>query len=139
MNNISASIGIENLKFIDDLIQKHRNNAKIYDQIFKNSGLVIPTYKFNSISSHWVYSMIVINSKISRDVLIEKLNNLGIKAGILHVSNHKYTAAKSFYNELPGVEEFEKIQFNLPVGWWLNEEDIKYIGNTVLNICNSMV
>ena len=36
MNDVCATVGIENLKHVGDIVGKHRENAKFYDENLKN-------------------------------------------------------------------------------------------------------
>ena len=135
MNNLTAAIGLSQFPYINNIINKHKQNAALYDGLFKNNKLLIPAKKpKHSESSSWVYTVKLKSKKNSRDELLEKLNKEGIHAGVVHVPNDNYTAFKKFKVDLPGVREFSSMQFSLPCGWWLNEDDIKHIANLTLKI-----
>lgn len=60
MNDISATIGIENLKHIDNIIQKHKDNSEFYDQQLKGvDGITLLNREDGYESSFWIYSMLV--------------------------------------------------------------------------------
>lgn len=137
MNNLTAAIGLSQLSHIENIIKKHKRNARIYEKIFHKNKFLIPAEKPKfSESSFWVYTMKLKSEKISRNELLEKLNEKGICAGVVHVPNDDYTAFSKFKTHLPGVEEFSSNQFSLPCGWWLNEKDIEHIANLTLKLCN---
>jgi dTDP-4-amino-4,6-dideoxygalactose transaminase len=74
-----------------------------------------------------------------RDKVIEKLKEAGIMSSQVHIRNDKHTAMKEFLdNDLPGVDEFTREQFSIPVGWWLTEEEIKHIIATLKEIDDSL-
>lgn len=135
MNNLSAAIGLAQIPYIDGIVKKHQENASIYDDMFDDNFNLIPAINpSGGKSSFWVYTMHIQNSQITRDDLLETLNNEGIMAGLVHVPNDSYTAFKQFQTELPGVREFSKTQFSLPCGWWLDKNDIKHIANRVIQL-----
>lgn len=139
MNNMAAAIGLSQLPHIDMVIDSHRRNAAFYDRSFAGSEHIMPLQLVDDgISSHWVYTVLVDSPKIRRDELVERLNAEGIGAGLVHVPNHHYTCFSDFNRPLPGVEKFDEIQFSLPVGWWLNEDDIEFIASRVRTVCQEL-
>jgi len=135
MNNLTAAIGLSQLNYIDNIINRHKQNASIYDKFFRKNKFLTPVEKPKlSESSSWVYTAKLKTKKISRDELLEKLNKEGIHAGVVHVPNDDYTAFAKFKTQLPGVREFSSNQLSLPCGWWLNEDDIIHISTTLFKI-----
>lgn len=128
MNNVSAAIGLSQLKYIPQILEQHRTNAKLYSELFTNNKNVVCVDPSPG-SSYWVYPMHVLAD--DRDKLIANLNAEGIMAGLVHVPNDDYTAFKNIKTPLPGVRAFSQTQLNLPCGWWLTRDDVKYIANRV--------
>jgi len=135
MNNVSAAIGLSQLSHIDAILAHHTTNASCYDSLFHNCETVVPAKKpRGSASTSWVYTMKVVPQKSSmqRDELLKALNAEGIMAGVVHVPNDDYTCFKSSnHATLPGVREFSGHQFSIPVGWWLEPDDVKHIATRV--------
>jgi perosamine synthetase len=139
MNNISAAIGLSQMKYISDLLNIHRRNASIYSDIFSGSDLIkkikVPQ---NATSSYWVYTCIFNGSENERNRLIENLNLEGIEAGLVHLPNDIYSAFKKSKTSLPGTRAFSSTQISLPCGWWLSEKDCYFIGNKVLKLSGDL-
>lgn len=129
MNNMNAAIGIEQLKYIDDLIDSHIINGKMYDEQINNNKIE-KLKRFESDdstdSSYWIYSVLVEN----REDFKKYLHKHGIASDVVHVRNDKYTCFKNFRCDMPGVDYFESRLINIPVGWWLTKNDVKHIINT---------
>jgi dTDP-4-amino-4,6-dideoxygalactose transaminase len=159
MNNIAAAIGLEQMKHIDYILEKHIHNASIYNRIFHDFENITPLkVPAGALPSYWTYPILVKpttygvhpahpentsrrlqrRSYPTRDQLMSALNNEGIMAGVVHVPNHNYTCFKDnnqlFSTPLHGVRIFSENQISLPCGWWLNDEDIEFIANKVLEI-----
>jgi dTDP-4-amino-4,6-dideoxygalactose transaminase len=135
MNNVSAAIGLTQMEHIDHILGKHRCNAAIYDDVFRDYLPVRPNKRpQGGESSFWVYAMKV-DPELSvrkRDDLLKALNAEGIMAGVVHVPNDDYTCFADIKDtELHGLKEFAANQFSLPCGWWLDEEDIRHIARRV--------
>lgn len=133
MNNITAAIGLSQLPHVDNIINTHIKNGLKYQSIFKDSNITPLQYPKNSQPAFWVYT-VILPETLNRDEIIEKLNQEGINAGLVHIPNHNYTCFKDSLIDLPETDYFSKHQISLPCGWWLNEEDIKFISNTLLKI-----
>lgn len=131
MNNISAIVGNENLKNIDFIVGKHRENALFYNEIFSDNN--IKYSKENGKSSYWLYTIHVEN----RDELMNKLKQFGISSSKVHARNDTHSMFKDFYNDnLPGVEEFNRTHLCIPVGWWVSKEDREFIATKVIECAN---
>ena len=129
MNDVTATIGLEQLKYVGKTIEKYRANAARYDNAFQNLKAVQPLrYKNDRSSAHWLYTMRVKN----RQRFMEHMKAAGITVSQVHARNDTHTAFKDFKCDLPGVDEFVSEQVSIPVGWWLTEKDVSYICNTVI-------
>ncbi len=60
MNDIAATIGIENLKHADEIISRHQSNAAYYDKALQGiSGVQLLTRHPDRKSAFWIYSLLV--------------------------------------------------------------------------------
>jgi dTDP-4-amino-4,6-dideoxygalactose transaminase len=127
MNNISAIVGLENLKHADEIIQKHRDNALFYNEAFKDTKVKTPIE--NGQSSYWLYTMHVQN----RDEVMSKLKENGIASSKVHARNDTHSMFKDFHEpNLPGVKEFNRTHLCIPTGWWVTKEDREKIADIVI-------
>ena len=132
MNNISAVIGNENLKHIDEIISGHRENAIFYNKIFEQAGIKFA--KENGKSAYWLYTIHVEN----RDELMIKLKEFGINSSKVHARNDTHSMFKDFENKnLKGVEEFNRTHLCIPVGWWVSKEDRELIAQKVIEFAKN--
>ncbi len=131
MNDIAATIGLEQLKGVGDLILKHRHNASIYMQRLEGlHGLVLPKYRTNTVSSYWFFPVGVDEPKN----FISKMADAEIMVSQVHSRNDAHTMFKEFRTALPGVDQFVRHQVAIPVGWWLTEKDREHIIETIRKI-----
>ena len=92
LTNIMASVGISQIKKVDQFISSRQNVCKQFNNAFKIiSEIKIPNTDFNEISP-FIYSIRVLNNK--REQLIQHLNNLGIDVGIHFIPVHKHSNFK---------------------------------------------
>jgi len=127
MHDISAVLGIESMKYIDDNLRKQRGNADYYDMKLQKRKITKckPLKRSKKkLSSYWLYTLLVDN----RDGFIEFMKKNGIHTSRAHARNDNYSCLKQFKGrKLPGVDYFDSHQVNIPVGWWVTPEDRRYI------------
>ncbi len=129
MNDVTAVIGIEQLKYVEDTINKHRMNASTYNKAFKNLRAIEPLrYSSDRLSSYWLYTLRV----KKREKFMREMERCGIVVSQVHARNDKHTMFKEALANLPGVDEFASEHVCIPVGWWLSEDNVKYIIDTVV-------
>jgi len=129
MNNINASIGLLQMPYLKQILDSHRTNARYFSDHIDNQKLTKLSVDFDK-SACWLYTVLVDDR---RDFLDYMLKN-GIACDPLHYRNDMYTVFREFRrppSELPGLQEFSDRQINLPVGWWLSDEDRDHIVETV--------
>ena len=130
MNNINASIGLEQLKGIDEVINAHKANHRFYEQNIDNKKIKKMVEAKNSESSCWIYTVL---TKDREDLQKYLLQN-GIASDVVHVRNDTYSVFKQYRQpegSLKGCDEFCSQHLNIPVGWWLTEEQRKYIVDVI--------
>ena len=124
MNDINATIGIENMKHIDEIIQKHKDNAAYYNKELANiDGITLLENKDDRESACWLYTIKVEN----RDGFTKHLASKGIATSKVHERNDKNTCVKEFITQLPALDSIVDKYCSIPVGWWVTEKDREYI------------
>lgn len=121
MNDICASIGIENIKHTKSLVESHHNNAKYFNDNIKNDKVTIQN--FDEDSSHWIYTILVDN----KDDFIKYMTENDIEVSPVHNRNDNYTIFEKYKTTLPNLDSFFSKQIAIPVGWWLTQEQLEYI------------
>ena len=131
MNNMNAAIGIEQMKYIDGIIDKHIENALYYDKHLNNPFIELLERDPNAEPSFWIYSILVNENKQRFKDYLEKN---GIASDVVHVRNDEYSCFRDFRDEkLEGLKSFSKRLLHLPVGWWVSKKDREHIVETVNN------
>jgi dTDP-4-amino-4,6-dideoxygalactose transaminase len=129
MNNVAAAVRRENLKHLDWIVTRHRDNAHFYDAAFRtaNSITVAPENP-DGVSACWLYTIHVDN----RDELICKLQGKGIAASKVHARNDAHSAFAPFRRPLPKCQEFNRTHLCIPVGWWVSESERERVAEAVI-------
>ena len=124
MNDVSAAVGLGNLKYMDEIVSKHRDNAKYYDDELSNvSGVTVLERKNDRESSFWIYSILVEN----RQGFMNHMKECNIMVSQVHERNDIHTCVSEFKIHLPTVDKIIPQLISIPVGWWVTKEQREYI------------
>jgi dTDP-4-amino-4,6-dideoxygalactose transaminase len=124
MNDVNASVGIENFKHVDFIVDKHKSNAKFYDENLQNiNGLQLLERNPDMESSFWIYSLLV----DKKQDFMKYMKECGICVSQVHERNDMHSCVKEFRSCLPNVDKTVPKVLSIPVGWWVTEEDRQYI------------
>ena len=124
MNDIAATIGLENLKHADEIIGGHQNNARYYDdELLAVDGITIPHRHEDRTSAFWIYSILVERKDDFQRAMIDR----GIATSQVHQRNDIHSCVKSFSTSLPNLDTINPKLSAIPVGWWITPEDREYI------------
>ena len=124
MNDICAVIGIEQLKCINDIVAKQINNQSYYDEALTDiKGISIINKPSFSKSSSWLYTIHV----EKRELFMKWMSDQKIMTSRVHERNDIHTAFANSVCPLPNLDKFNETQVSIPVGWWISNEDRKYI------------
>jgi len=129
MNDINATIGLHNLKEVDWVLKRHRENADFYIAAFRDCQeiqMIKPPYECRP--SWWLFTILVDN----KDSFMAEMKNKGIVVSRVHERNDKHSCVKEFRVQLPYLDYTCDHMVCIPVGWWLAEEERNYIADSVL-------
>ena len=133
MNDVNATIGLYNLPHIPNLLNKNRNNAKYFDNELNNiKDIKLLNNNKKSNSAYWLYTIRILNGK--KQEFMDKMKTAGIMTSQVHNRNDINSCVEEFKEKLPNLDILEKELVCIPVGWWLEEKDLKYIVNTINEI-----
>jgi dTDP-4-amino-4,6-dideoxygalactose transaminase len=89
LTNIMASVGISQVKRLDEFIETRQRVCRAYNGAFSSiEGVIAPPTDFRGISP-FIYSLRILGGR--REALIEHLKRLRINVGIHFVPVHKHT------------------------------------------------
>ncbi len=118
MNNIAATIGLEQFAFADDIVARQRANGCYYTGALAGvAGLTLLARGADTTSGYWTYSL----RAERRADLMRKLRENGIGCQRLHLRNDHYSCfARDRRDErMPGVDLFDRENLSIPCGWWV--------------------
>ena len=128
MNDVCATVGIENLKCANEIISKHQENAAFYDKNLQGiDKLTLLTRHKDRESAFWIYSMLVED----RDKFMEHMKRCNIVVSQVHERNDKHTCVREYKTSLPTLDKTIGKVISIPVGWWITPEEREYIVNCI--------
>lgn len=129
MNDLIATIGLEQMKYIDEVVAKFQKNAAFLRQNLKDvQGIELLKVEDHSQPSYWIFCLKLPDEE-KRKLFSEALTKAGIDNNIVHSRNDHYSLFKEFRcdDKLPNMNDFSKRMLNIPCGWWLSQEDLDYM------------
>jgi perosamine synthetase len=139
MSEIQAAIGNVQMQKLPSFVTKRRENALQLTKILeKNSRLILPYESKDRLHSWYLYTArLKDGTETERNGLLQELKNKGIGAEAYYVNP---VHQMPFYREnfgsaqLPETEKASKQVFSLPIHPGVTEEQVNFIGETVLSL-----
>lgn len=125
MNDINATLGIHNLKHMDEIVgQDYKNGKYLYENLKDNKKIkILNIPNEESKSAFWLFTILVPN-KI-KFIQFMKENNIMVSQ--VHQRNDVHSCFKKYKTNLPNLDIIEQQIVCIPTGWWLSDEDKKHI------------
>ncbi|MCL4417012.1 MAG: DegT/DnrJ/EryC1/StrS family aminotransferase, partial [Actinobacteria bacterium] len=140
MNEMSASLGITQLKKINFLINKREEIVGWYNEYLKNTpAIILPKVAPGNFHSWFVYVIRLLNNK--REKIIEQLSKEGIQTKpylpVLHLQPYIRKMFDYKKGDFPVAELVSSQSLALPLHVDLTRKDIKYISEKITKILNN--
>jgi dTDP-4-amino-4,6-dideoxygalactose transaminase len=128
MNDVAATIGIEQFKHLPKIIKQRRHQADYYTRKLKGvKGVTLPEMKADRLSSYWLFTIFVER----RAEFMKKMSMANIMVSNVHARNDTHTMFKESKTKLPFMDQFYKKLVCIPVGYWVTRKDQDYIIKTI--------
>lgn len=137
-NDIAASIGLANLQYLPGILRAVRETGKRYHKEFSSIDGVYLAEPFGQTereSNHWLFTLIADDVPVFTAFMADR----GIECSKAHSRNDNKTVFADYACNLPGVDFFDDHHVCIPCGWWLTNEDVDLIIQTVKEYGNTRV
>ena len=136
LNDVSASVGISQIKRLNKFITKRKKIAKLYFNLLKDNKFIKFSFYSFPKNNSWHLFIILIDFKslkISKENFIKKMNSKGIFLQVNYVPTSHFSIykGKSFFKS---SEKFYNRAVSLPIFFDLRENQIKNICNLINQI-----
>lgn len=131
MTDDQAVVGLSNLYIAEHSVAMARKNAQWYcEQLANIPGIVVPPFDPNC--DYWIFGLLI---EQDRDRFMQYMSEHGIPTSRVHARNDIHTgfaqASTNTHAQRIGVDYFDAHQVNIPVGWWVTEEERQFICSAV--------
>lgn len=128
MNNVNATIGLVQMRYINEIISKYICNGKYYDKVLSDiDGVTLVEYTPHTEPSYWLYTMKVER----RDDFMRMMAAENIAASPLHHRSDTHSIFKESKRDLPNMDQWYKEFVHIPCGWWVSAEDRERIAEAI--------
>jgi dTDP-4-amino-4,6-dideoxygalactose transaminase len=140
MMDLSAAVGIHQLKKASTFQQRRKEIASRYNEAFINLPIILPPNASESDIHAWHLYVIRLteNSKISRDVFIQEMINRGIGCSVHFIPLHILTYWKERYSlkevDYPNAYHAYTHAVSLPIYTKMSDSDVDRVISAVMEI-----
>lgn len=137
MSALQAALGVSQLKRIDKHLEKIRLIAKWYNEALSNlDNIQLHKEPPNSVSSYWMYSVLVKSDKLDRDKVMMELSANGVETRPFFVPVTQQPVCHGIIENgsYPCAEFISKRGINLPSGLSLTQEDINTVSDLLRQV-----
>ena len=141
MMDLQASLGIYQLKRINENFQRRKQIWKIYNEAFEGLPVTVPhPEEKDTIHARHLYNLLLDldQLKISRDEFIEAMYNKNIGTGVHYVSLHLHPYYKERFgfqdDDFPNSTYISDRTISLPFSTKLTDKDVQDVIKAVINI-----
>jgi perosamine synthetase len=128
MNDIAATIGLEQLKYFDSIFRRRAHIAKIYREELEGlPGVTLLENKNDRVHANWLFAMHVER----RTEFAKAMHSRGIEVAVHNWRNDKYTVFGGLRKDLPNTERINETLICIPLHHKLSDEDVDYIINSI--------
>ena len=126
MSDISAAVGIVQLRKLEKMIERRRELARYWDENLQNLELIEPPYCSEDVRHVYQSYVALVDKRINRNKLIERLRKEGIQTQIGTYACHVQPVYKS-EQKCPNSLDIFNRSLALPIYYKLKEEDINIV------------
>ncbi len=120
MTNVAATVGLQQLKQIDERLAVHVENGQYFDKHLQGLPGVVPARVLpGSNPTYWLYTLLAEDSS----AVEQRLARVGVFASKLHRPNHLHTVFAGCRASTRGLDSFYSRLVHLPCGWWVSDAD----------------
>ena len=139
MNDIQATLGLNQMKRLVEYVKRRHKLAKYYDIELKDLSLTLPWQTTDFYSSYHLYPILVKNdsdSKIQKHIFEElKKNDIGVNLHYIPVHRHPYYNNLGFKkDDFPVAEKFHKEAISIPMYPTLKDENKEHVIETLRKV-----
>jgi dTDP-4-amino-4,6-dideoxygalactose transaminase len=126
MNDVSAAIGLENLKLFENISSGFKRCRDFYRaNLTKVDGIQLIQNDYEGMRNWnpWLFSILVDN----KDSFYKAMHSRGISVSQVHERNDKHSCVDHYKSLMPSLDSICQKLICIPCGWWVSDDDLQYI------------
>ena len=141
ITDLQCSLGISQLKKLDNFIQRRKELAKAYDEAFTDTPAIQPLYNYDGNSSYHLYVVLADFNrlKISKEQLFIKMREkgIGLQLHYIPINRQPYYRRLGYGEEItPVMDRYYADCFSLPLYPKMTDKEQKHVIKTLLEVLN---
>ncbi len=138
ISDIQCALGLSQLKKLDRFVERRREIAHHYDELFKNS-ILTPLYSDNTGSSYHIYvvKLDFTKLKINKAQFFSKLREkgVGVQLHYIPINKQPYYRSIGYGSEnTPVMDKYYEECFSLPIFPTLSDKEQRYVVNSIFEL-----
>ena len=145
ITDFQCALGIKQLEKLDKFIERRREIAKYYDEVFsKDERFIYPHVSNDAKHAYHLYPLQIKFDElgIEKKEYFEKLKEKNIILQVHYVPVHLQPFYKKNFGfkdgDFPVAEKFYKQEFSIPMYPMLENDDLDYISKTIIETVNRL-
>ena len=139
MNDIQAALGLNQMKRLDEYVERRNSIARHYDKELKNLPLTTPSLAPNVLSSYHLYPIRIKNNSKNKNQkkIYDELTNKSIAVNLHYIPVHRQPYYENLgfkKNDFPIAEKIHKEILTIPLYPTLQDEQIEYVLETLKKV-----
>ncbi len=126
MSDITAAVGVAQLRKLDRIIERKRELAKYWDEKLQNMEFIAPPHVNENVKHIYQSYVSIVDKRIDRNRIIEMLIKKGIQTQIGTYASH-IQPVYNFKSKCPNSLEIFNRSLALPMYYMLEENDIDIV------------
>lgn len=141
LSDVSCALGISQLKRLDAFIKKRAKIAAYYDEVFRDIPYFFPIQIPLHVKSAYHLYPILLDRNLwcAKEDIFKELQRKGIGVQVHYKPTYQFSYYKKLFGEikLHNAEEFYKAELSIPCHQDMNEDDAKFVADTLLEVLAS--
>lgn len=141
ITDFQCALGSSQLKKLDKFVQKRREIAEKYDELFSNiDNLIIPETHNSVNHAYHLYPLQIDFEKLTltKQEFFEKMKKAGVNLQVHYIPVHLQPFYKKHYGfnsgDFPNAEKFYSNEVSLPIYPDLSTDDVSLVVNNIIEI-----
>lgn len=127
MGNVAAAIGLRQLETVGEVLDAGREHGWFYECELANVAGIETYIAAPEPPAFWMYTVLADR----RGELMRKLKAHGVDCGQVHRRNDLHSLFAASRRPLPGLDSYWGRMLHIPVGWWMTDDDVKYVCDVI--------